>query len=114
MIAKLIKRVKVEQETRGKTYEEANWAKLSPAFRKAHNILRKSKGLEPIPAPKIDLYVPPKMRKLSATDMNTPEAKQVVREFLGTTMGPRGHEGFTIGGNPGDAMINHMLRKSNA
>jgi hypothetical protein len=40
------------------TYEEANWAKLSPAFRAAHNRLRRSRGLPSIPEPKICLYRP--------------------------------------------------------
>lgn len=114
MVAKLVKRVQVERELRGKTYEEANWAKLSPSFRKAHNRLRKAKGLETIPPPKVDLYVPPKLRKLAATEMNTPENKQAIREFLGTSMGPRGAEGFTIGGESGDQMLQHMIRSRHA
>src|SRR5258707_3609420 len=42
------------------TYEEANWAKLSPAFRAAHNRRLKARGLSPLPEPEVDLYVPPR------------------------------------------------------
>src|SRR5262245_35124204 len=59
----LVDRVQIETEMHGKSYEEANWPKLSPMFRKAHNSLRVAKGLSPIPEPKIDLWVPPAMRK---------------------------------------------------
>src|SRR5260370_1341522 len=41
-----------------KSYEEANWAHLSPAFRAAHNRLRRMRGQSPIPQPAVDLYVP--------------------------------------------------------
>src|SRR5258708_12326563 len=41
-----------------KSYEEANWAHLSPAFRPAHNRLRRMPGQSPIPQPAVDLYGP--------------------------------------------------------
>jgi hypothetical protein len=56
----------------GKTYEEANWDKLSPKFRAAHNRLRQARGLPPIPPPKVDNYKPPPdtgmIRELTAND----------------------------------------------
>jgi hypothetical protein len=66
----------------GKSYEEENWAKLSPMFRRAHNRLRQMRGLSPIPAPKIDLWVPPpsEIRTIPPDD---PECVQAAREFLG-------------------------------
>jgi hypothetical protein len=42
-----------------RSYAEANWPRLSPAFRAAHNELRQARGLLPIPPPEIDLYTPP-------------------------------------------------------
>src|SRR5437899_948789 len=33
----IVARVRVETEQTGQTYEEANWPKLSPMFRAAHN-----------------------------------------------------------------------------
>ena len=45
-----------------KTYEEAKWAQLSPAFRAEHNRLRKARGLRPIPPPKVDRYAAPGLR----------------------------------------------------
>src|SRR5258708_38763725 len=43
----------------GRSYEEANSAHLSPAFRAAHNRLRRSRRPSPIPQPAAALYVPP-------------------------------------------------------
>src|SRR4029077_9154851 len=43
----------------GRSYEEANWARLSPTFRTVHNRLRQLRGMPTIPPPEIDLYVPP-------------------------------------------------------
>ena len=40
-------------------YITANWPRLSPAFRTAHNRLREVKGLPTIPSPDVDLYVRP-------------------------------------------------------
>jgi hypothetical protein len=82
----------------GKSYEEANWAKLSPAFRNAHNRLRQLKGLPTIPPPKIDLYVPPRGPALKPFDPSNPEFLQSVREFTGPIFGPKGGEGFTVNG----------------
>src|SRR6516162_246005 len=36
----MISRAEAETALNGQTYEEANWAKLSPAYREAHNRLR--------------------------------------------------------------------------
>jgi hypothetical protein len=51
-----------------RSYEEANWAKLSPVFRRTHNRLRQLRGLAPIPEPKVDLWVPPVLRKVEKID----------------------------------------------
>jgi hypothetical protein len=40
-------------------YVQANWPKLSPAFRKAYNQLRTARHLPPIPDPDVDLHKPP-------------------------------------------------------
>jgi hypothetical protein len=40
-------------------YITANWSRLSPAFRTAHNRLREVRGLPTIPLPDVDLYVQP-------------------------------------------------------
>ncbi|WP_407146259.1 hypothetical protein [Bradyrhizobium sp. ORS 86] len=83
----------------GKTYEEANWARLSPAFRNAHNRLRQMKGLPTIPAPKIDLYVAPRGPEAKPFDFANTDFVTAGREFLGRPMmGPGGDEGFTING----------------
>jgi hypothetical protein len=83
----------------GKSYEEANWARLSPAFRNAHNRLRQLRGLPTIPPPKIDLYVAPHAPLLKPFDPTNPEFVAIAREFVGSTlMGPKGSEGFTING----------------
>lgn len=83
----------------GKSYEEANWAKLSPAFRRAHNRLRQARGLPAIPDPKIDLYVAPRGPETKPFDPTDREFVAASREFLGAPiMGPRGAEGFSING----------------
>jgi hypothetical protein len=86
----------------GQTYEQANWSKLSPAFREAHNRHRQARGLPAIPPPVTDLYVPPKepprMRAQSADDIR--ETQAAAREFLrptGVAMLP-GAEAFYING----------------
>ena len=81
-----------------KSYEEANWAHLSPAFRAAHNRLRRMRGQSPIPQPAVDLYVP-KPAVIRQFDANDPEVRAAARAFVGPTlMGVRGGEGFTING----------------
>lgn len=79
------------------TYEEANWHKLSPTFRDAHNKLRQARGLPTLPPPRIDMYVPPAavVRPFDPTDK---EFVAATREFLGATMMGGGNEGFTING----------------
>jgi hypothetical protein len=66
--ALLGERVRVEEAQEGKSYEEANWAKLSPTFRRAHNRLRQQRGLSPIPDPEIDLWVPSAACKVDKVD----------------------------------------------
>lgn len=99
----LVERVqKVEQGFEGNdnrlTYEEANWAKLSPEFRAAHNKLRQARGLETIPPPKIDLYVRPLAPAIKPFDPTDKEFVAATREFLGATLMGGGNEGFTING----------------
>ena len=82
------------------SYEESHWAHLSPRFREAHNRLRATKGLPPIPDPKVDLYVPPPPRKVSQFDPSNTEFIAAVREFHGGAMPgawAQG-EGFSING----------------
>ena len=84
------------------SYEEARWAYLSPKFREAHNKLRVTKGLPPIPDPKIDKYVPPKPQKVKPFDPSDKEFVAAVREFHGGAMPgawAQG-EGLTINGQP--------------
>jgi hypothetical protein len=86
----------------GQSYEETRWARLSPAFRAAHNRLRMMRGLSPVPEPAVDLYVPPQaaVRPFDPGDRETAAA---VRGFIGQPMlGGRGGEGFTINGQPVD------------
>jgi hypothetical protein len=69
-------RVRVEQAEHGKSYEEANWAKLSPMFRAAHNRLRQARGMEPILDPEVDLYAKPPpvpVRKIKELEPNSKE-----------------------------------------
>jgi hypothetical protein len=86
------------------TYEELNWPKLSPMFRKAHNQLRIQRGLSPIPEPKVDLYVPPAPTSApeSKVQFNPRDGEFVAsaREFLGPRFMLPGGEGFTVNGQP--------------
>lgn len=82
----------------GKSYEETNWAKLSPAFRNAHNRLRQQRGQPTIPPPKIDLYVAPRAPALKPFDPTDKDFLAAAREFTGPIFGPRGEEGFSING----------------
>lgn len=80
------------------TYEEANWAKLSPKFREAHNRLRCARGMVPIPAPKKDLYVAPRGPAVKPYSFDDPEFIAEARRFMsggGGSMIP-GSSGFTI------------------
>lgn len=80
------------------SYEEANWAKLSPHFRAAHNRKLQARGLPTIPPPKIDLYVAPKAPVIRQIDYGSKEFVSATREFLGPTLMGGGLEGFTING----------------
>jgi hypothetical protein len=67
-----------------KSFEEENWARLSPAFRAAHNRLRMARGGAPIPAPKVDLYRPPREAAIRPVDDPAdPEAVAAKCEFRG-------------------------------
>jgi hypothetical protein len=89
------------------TYEESNWAKLSPRFRDAHNRLRAARGQPPIPPPAVDLYVePPKRTVVPVSVMPDAEALGMMRaasaRFYVALGGLRG-AGFTLkdgAGNP--------------
>lgn len=94
-----IERAEIERaQASGKSYEEANWARLSPLRRDAINRLRQARGQSTIPPPKIDLYVPPRAPVLKPFDPSDPDFVRSVREFNGPILGPRGGEGFTING----------------
>jgi hypothetical protein len=88
------------------TYEELNWAKLSPMFRKAHNHLRIQRGLSPIPEPKVDLYAPPaptsapESKAIRQSNPRDQEFMASAREFLGPRLMLPGAEGFTLNGKP--------------
>lgn len=101
----MIERIqKVEQhhdaggDTSGKTYEEANWAKLSPVFRASHNRLRQARGLPTLPPPAVDLYVAPQKPLIMPFDPANPDFVRATREFLGPTLMGGGNEGFTVNG----------------
>lgn len=103
----LIERTQVEQALYGQSYEEANWAKLSPMFRDAHNRLRQTRGLDPIPPPAIDLYRPPLVKRVDPKEMEAleREANMAKTDFLtggkkgvGARLMAPGREGFTING----------------
>jgi hypothetical protein len=80
-------------------YIEDNWAKLSPAFRAAHNRLRQRLGMETRPPPKIDLYVPPRGPAAKPFDFSDKDFVAAGRQFLAPVLGLPGDEGFTINGN---------------
>lgn len=82
----------------GKTYEEANWAKLSPIFRATHNKLRQARGLPTIPPPAVDLYVKPAAPLIKPFDPTDKEFVAATREFLGGTLMGGSAEGFSING----------------
>jgi hypothetical protein len=65
------------------TYEEANWARLSPTFRAAHNRLRQLRSMPTIPPPEVDLYVSPAPTALRPFDPADPEAVAAAHEFNG-------------------------------
>lgn len=82
------------------SYETENWAKLSPAFREAHNRLRTAKGLAPLPPPAVDLYVAPPRRTLVVADGSDPE---LIAEYRRSTAEfdnrlRNGAEGFQVKG----------------
>jgi hypothetical protein len=81
-----------------KTYEEANWARLSPVFRAAHNRLRQARGLPTIPPPAVDLYVKPQAPLIKPFDPTDKEFVKATREFLGGSLMGGGREGFSIDG----------------
>lgn len=98
------------------SYEEDNWAKLSPKFRNAHNRLRQVRGLPTIPPPKIDLYVPPRAPMLRRFDPGNPEFIAAAREFNGGRIpfaGAQG-EGFTINGKEVSFPLNDAERAADA
>jgi hypothetical protein len=88
------------------SYEELNWAKLSPTFRRAHNRLRIQRGLSPIPEPKVDLYVPPPPTppapesRVRQSNPRDGEFMASAREFLGPRFMLPGASGFTLNGKP--------------
>lgn len=97
------------------TYEEANWATLSPGFRAAHNRLRQAKGLPTIPPPAIDLYVPRRAAPSKPFDPSNAEFVAAVREFHGGAIPGAGFqgEGFAINGQQISFGLNDMERAQN-
>lgn len=90
----MVARVEQQSAESGQSYEEANWPRLSPMFRRSHNQLRVMRGLPPIPEPKIDLYVAPPSRKIEKVDETNADSVAAMRQFLrGGLMAP-GSQGF--------------------
>jgi hypothetical protein len=88
------------------SYETENWARLSPAFRDAHNRLRVARGEQPIPPPAVDLYKPPPARKIVSIDPTDPE---LLTEYRAATARfdaalRNGDEQFKINGNRVDGL----------
>jgi hypothetical protein len=82
------------------SYETANWSKLSPRFREAHNKLRAARHEAPIPPPIKDEYVAPPPRPIVSVD--TPDA-EFIAEYRAATARfdaalRNGTEGFQIKG----------------
>jgi len=69
--------------TGGRSFEEENWTRLSPAFRKSHNAWRVARDLAPIPEPKVDRYEPRKPAKRPIDPDDAREAIAAARGFLG-------------------------------
>ena len=96
-------RAKKEFEQHGASYEEVNWARLSPTFRDTHNRLRQLRGMPPIPPPVVDLYKPPLDRRADPKELEALNSEQAMAkaQFLGQRrmMAP-GREGFTFNGEP--------------
>lgn len=101
LVERLQKTEQRHDNSSGLTYEEANWAKLSPLFRQSHNKLRQARGLPAIPSPLVDLYVAPPqpiLRPFDATDKEVIAAISKAKFFDGGRMMGGGDEGFTING----------------
>jgi hypothetical protein len=84
----------------GQTYEEANWPRLAPSFREAHNRHRQARGLPAIPPPAVDLYVAPKETPPVRKFVMDAEAQAAARSFLRSDGVPPlpGGEAFYING----------------
>ena len=97
----------------GQSWEEARWATLSPNFRNAHNRLRVARGQQPIPPPKIDLYVPPSGPKPTTFDPGDKEFIASVRQFNGGRIPGAWAQGdgFTINGRQVSFELNEAERK---
>jgi hypothetical protein len=83
-----------------RSYTPEQWARLSPAFRAAHNRLRAVRGLPPIPEPKVDRYKPPRggVRLFDPAD---PEAVAAAADF-----------GREVDNNPPDEVFLDWARKN--
>jgi hypothetical protein len=99
----MVARHEAETVLQGQSYEEANWAKLSPTFRDTHNRLRQLRGMSPLPPPAVDLYRPPLVRRADPKELEALNSEQAAAkaQFLGARrmMAP-GREGFTFNGEP--------------
>ena len=102
-----------ELRSQGKSWEEARWATLSPIFRANHNRWRIARGMQPIPEPKIDMYVPKKSSTGKAFDPNDKEFIAEVRKFHGGAIPgawAQG-EGFSVNGKQVSFALNDTERK---
>jgi len=102
-LVEVVPQVEVTRHEPLRSYEEANWAKLSPMFREAHNKLRLIRGLPPIPPPAVDLYKPPLVKRVDPAEMDwlAREAKAAGIQFMGQRrMMMPGDEGYSRDGAP--------------
>ena len=102
-LVEVVPQVEVTRSEPQQPYEEANWAKLSPMFREAHNKLRVMRGLPPLPPPAVDLYKPPLVKRVDPAEVDrlAREAKAAGMQFMGQRrmMAP-GDEGYSRDGAP--------------
>lgn len=95
------------------SWEESRWPTLSPKFRDAHNKLRVARGQQPIPPPKIDLYVPPRGPAPTPFDPSSKEFIAEMRAFHGGAIPgawAQG-EGLTINGKEVSFALSDQERK---
>jgi hypothetical protein len=102
-LVEVVPQVEVTRHEPLQSYEEANWAKLSPMFRETHNRLRALRGLSPIPPPAVDLYKPQLVKRVDPAEVDrlAREARAAGMQFMGQRrMMMPGDEGYSRDGMP--------------